>query len=253
MSYKIAILITTFLRDKLLYKTLQTIVDFYPNESIVLIADQGYNDEEKNINLDYIKSQIPCEYYRLPFDCGLAYARNYLIQKAHEQQIPYVLMLADSIRFIASYRFEPIMQFLELEDNRALVGFDLAGSKCPWEFLMEVTPKGIKMYRSTKHTFFGNIKLTQIDICRNVFFAKTAAILNLYDNDMKLCEHELAFLELKKRNYKAYCTDAYVFERVNNSNTKEYETYRRRFQDYRKLFQEKLDISGWVILPKDKL
>ena len=52
-DYKIAILITTFLRDKLLYKTIQSIINNYPKDCIILIADQGYTDSEKDITIEH--------------------------------------------------------------------------------------------------------------------------------------------------------------------------------------------------------
>jgi hypothetical protein len=248
----IAILITTFLRDNLLYKTLQTIVDFKPDNCIVLIADQGYADSEKDITIDYFKSQIPLEFYKLPFDCGLSYARNYLVQKAHEMQIPYCLLSADSIQFTQKYNFNPMIQFLALDEKRGLIGFDLENSKCNWEYLMEITPKGIKFSYSDKEYFFGNIKLTKVDICRNIFLAKTHTLLNLWNPEYKLGEHELAFLDYKERGYEVYWTDAYLFKKISGRNNEEYETYRKRQNDYLKLVKQKYNMSGWVIYPPKK-
>jgi len=245
-NYNIAIIITTFLRDTLLYKCLQAIVDNYTNNCIVLIADQGYSTDEKNITLDFYKSQIPLEYYRLPFDSGLSYARNFLVNKAHEMSIPYVLIAADSIHFINPYNFQPFITFLEQDSKRGIVGFDLIGSKCPWEFNMEVNPTGIKMLTSSSYTEFEGIKYKKIDICRNIFLAKTNHILNLWDSDMKLCEHELAFLELKKRNIYAFWTDALQFKHINSNTSDEYKSYRDRFKDFQKLLRQKLNINGWV-------
>ena len=245
-NYQIAILITTFLRDNLLYKTIQTIVDNYPNNSILLIADQGYNSDEKDITIDYFKSQIPLEYDRLPFDCGLSYSRNYLIKKASEMNVPYILMGADSIQFLQKYNFTDIIEFLE-QDKNGIVGFDLDGSKCPWEFLMEVTPNGIKLLSSSIYVDFKGIRYKQIDICRNIFLAKTNTMIDLYDEEMKLCEHELAFLEYKKREYKVYWTDTMIFKKNNIHVSEEYQIYRKRLSDYQKLFKQKLNINGWVI------
>jgi hypothetical protein len=246
MNYKIAILITTFLRDNLLYKTLQTIVDNYPEDSIILIADQGYSDSEKDINIDFFKSQINLEYYKIPFDCGLSYARNFLINKANEKQIPYILMGADSIQFSQPYNFQPFIEFLEQDETKGVVGFALNGSKCPWEFLMEITPQGIKMLPSNNYIEFVGIRYKQVDICRNIFIAKTKTILNLYDEEMKLCEHELAFLEYKKRGYKVYWTNTISFKKSAAHYSNEYNSYRKRLPDYQKLFKQKLGINGWV-------
>jgi len=251
--YKIAILITTFLRDSLLYKTIQTIVDNYPEDCIVLIADQGYADSEKDITLDYYKSQISLEYFKIPFDSGLSYARNFLVQKASEMSIPYCLVSADSIQFNRIYNFTPIIQFLELDEKRGIVGFDLENSKAKWEYCMEVTPKGIQFNSPLNNNVqYLDIIYKKVDICRNIFLAKTKTLLNLWDEELKLAEHEMAFLEYKKRGYEVYWTDSYVFKRISGRNNEEYETYRKRFGNYQKIMKQKLGITGWVIYPKDK-
>lgn len=247
----IAILITTFLRDNLLYKTIQSIVDNDTSNCIILIADQGYNSSEKKINIDYYKSRILIEYYSLPFDSGLSMARNYLVQKASEMKIPYCLLSDDSIQFIVNYNFNPIIQFLELEETRGIVGFALENSKCPLEYLMEITPRGIKLSLSNEETFFGNIKLMRIDICRNIFLAKTNTLLNLWDEELKLGEHEMAFLEYKKRGYKVYWTNTYLFKKLNINTSNEYKIYRNRLEEYLKIVKNKLNIKGWVIYPKN--
>jgi hypothetical protein len=247
MNYKIAILITTFLRDNLLYKTLQTIVDNYSKDCIVLVADQGYSDSEKDITIDYYKSQIPLEYYKLPFDCGLSYARNFLVNKANEMNIPYILMSADSIQFIQLYDFQPIIEIMESDKQLGIIGFELEGSKCQWEFNMELTPEGIKLLSPKEIIKTNNYIFKKIDIVRNIFLAKTKTMLNLYDNDLKLAEHEDAFLKYKSSGYKVYWTDSVLFKKINTNSSDEYKNYRKRFGDYRKLLCQKLGIKGWVI------
>jgi len=253
MDYKIAIIITTFLRYNLLYKTLQLLVDNYTKDCIVLIADQGYHDDEKDIQIDYFKSQIPLEYYKLPFDCGAYYARNYLINIANEKNIPYILIAADSIQFIQSYNFQPIIDFLNSNDKIALVGFELENSKCPWEYLIELTPNGFKFSYSTETIQFNEILFKKIDICRNIYLAKTKVLLDSpYDEELKLGGHELNFWNLKQKNYICYWTDYYKFKRANPPCSNEYKLYRARIKDFLKIVQQKLGIKGWVIYPKNK-
>jgi hypothetical protein len=243
---QIAIILTTFLRDSLLEKTCQTIINNWSDNYILLIGDQGYSSENKDIFYDYLKSQINCFIFKLPFDCGLSVARNFLINKAKELNINYILMGADSIQFTQSYDFQPFIKFLNQNDKRGIVGFELNGSKCCWEFNMDVTPNGIKLFSSSNYTEFEGIRYKEVDIVRNIFLAKTDTILNLYDNEMKLKEHELAFLEYKKRGYQVYWTDSISFKKTNTISSEEYLNYRKRFSDYSKLFEQKLGIKGWV-------
>jgi hypothetical protein len=250
MDYKVAILITTFLRDTLLYKTLQTIVDNYPNNSIVLIADQGYANSEKDITIDYYKSQIPLEYYKLPFDCGLSYARNFLIQTASEMQIPYILMSADSIQFTQLYDFQPVMDILKTDNQIGKIGFNLLNSKCPWEYFLKVTPQGIKFSYSNEWIVLDGKKYLRVDICRNIFLATTKSLIEIpYDNELKLGEHEDHAIRYKEK-YLTYWTDSYNFKRVSFHNNLEYETYRKRLNDYLKIVKQKYNMNNWIIYPK---
>lgn len=250
-NYSIAILITTFLRDKLLYSTLQTILTNRPNDSIVLIADQGYTSEEKNIEIDFFKSQMPLEYFKLPFDCGLSYGRNFLVNKAKEMQIPFCLISADSIQFIEKYDFSPLLDIFNKSEQLGLVGFELKNSKCPWEFNIEIKKNNLIYQYSHDYKEIGNIKFLKVDICRNIFLAKTNSLESLWDEEMKLCEHTLAFLEYKKRGYDVYWTDKYSFKRTNTVVSDEYNSYRKRQNDYLKLLKAKLNIFN-VLIPIKK-
>lgn len=249
---KTAIIYTTFLRDKLMYRTTQSIVDNYTKDCILLIADQGYQSDKKIAHYDWLKSQIPCEIYYLPFDCGAYTARNYLIRIANEKKIPYSLITADSIEFTQTYDFQPFIDFLEQDKNTALVGFELENSKCAWEYLMELTPEGFKFSYSNEWTETENIKYLKIDICRNIYLAKTSVLLNCpYDESLKLGGHELNFWNLKQKGYKCYWTNHYTFLR-NSDKFPEYEIYRKRLGEFRKKMKQKLGITGWVIYPKNK-
>jgi len=253
-NIKIAICITTFLRDALLYRTLQTIVDANLKDCIVLIADQGYHADEKDMQIDYFKSQIALEYHQIPFDSGLSYGRNFLVARAKELNIPYCLISADSIQFDneLAYDFMSIIAFLEEDIKRGLVGFDLANSKCSWEYNLEIVPQGIKFIYSDTTIQSNGFEFLKVDICRNIFLAKTDTLINLWDKEMKLAEHELAFIEYKKRGYEAYWTGSIMFKKSNLNGSEEYKDYRKRFQDYVKILKEKLNITGWVIYPPKK-
>jgi hypothetical protein len=210
------------------------------------VADQGYNDDEKNITIDYYKSQLDLEYFKLPFDSGLSYGRNFLVQKANDLNIPYCLVIADSIHFNQSYDFSPFIEFLESDNSYGLIGYELLNSKCPWEFLLKIENETLYYLPANEYVVHNQIQYKKIGICRNVFLAKTEAILNLWDNEMKLSEHTLAFVELQKRNYKCFWTDGISFQRNSPRPSKEYESYRKRTQYYRKLAMLKINITKKV-------
>lgn len=247
-QYSIAVLITTFLRDNLLYKTLDKAIEKLPENAIILVADQGYCCNEKNITIDYYESTGKVIYYKIPFDSGLAFARNYLFSKAKEMNIPFCLLMADSIQFIPenTYDFTPFFEFLTQEDDRVLIGFELNNSKADWEYNMEIKNGVVELSPSHTIVEHNNISYKQIDICRNIFLCKTDLVQNMYDNELKLSEHEQGFLNLKSRDLKCFWSNNITFKRVTNSNPKEYSEYRKRFQYYQKIFKQKFNLSGWV-------
>ena len=202
---KIAILITTFLRDNLLYKCIQSIVDNYNDSYILLITDQGYADSEKDITIDYYKSQIPLEYYPLSFDCGISIARNCLVQKAFEMNIPYCLIMPDSIQFTESYNFESLFEDL---NNNVIINFKLKN----------IEPIALK----------------------DIFLAKTNLIGDLWDNEMKIYEYQLVFAECIKRGYKIAWNEDYNFKKISSRSTEEYYSYCKRIKEFKKLSEQKL-------------
>jgi len=201
----IAILITTFLRDNLLYKYIQSITDNYHNNYIILIADQGYTSQEKLETIDYYQSQIPLRYYKLSFDCGLSVARNFLVQKASEMSIPYCLISTDSIQFIEVYDFGQLSNEL---DNNIIINFKL--------------------------------KNTEAIALKDIFLAKTSNLVNLWDNEMKLCEYQLAYFESTKRGYINTWNLDYNFKKIKSRSSEEYQTYCKRIKEYKKLSEQKM-------------
>jgi hypothetical protein len=258
MEQKIAILVTSFLRDNLLYETVNNILRYMPQRSAIFVGNQSYKtDEERlngftrfNVNIDNT-AHFPINYYNLLFDCGLSYARNFLVQEAHKQNYDYCLLLADSIQFTEYKNFYEAIDFLETNEKYALVGFDLLNSKCSWEFNLALADGGIKLIPSVKHQIYHRIIFKEIEICRNVFLAKTAALLDSpWDNDLKLAEHEKFFIDFKNKEYKCFWTNHWVFKRCDSQNSAEYNKYRARFGEYVDVLKKKLNLNRWVIYPR---
>lgn len=238
---RIAIIITTFLRDDLLAQTIRNIKTYAPKNAIILIGDQNPSDTKLIL---YEDTNI--FYYKLPYDCGLSYSRNFLVNEAWEFSCPYILMMADSIQFSQNVDFQQFINFLEKANQRGIIGFELNGSKCPWEFKLDLKKDGFYLDSSTEFIEYNHLQFKKVDICRNIFLSKTETLLNLWDNDMKLCEHELAFWNYKNRGYEVYWTDSICFKKVKEENNEQYPLLRNRFNEYRDKLKSKLGISGWV-------
>lgn len=246
---KIGIIVTTFLRDDLLYKTIQTIINNLPDNCIILIGDQ--NPTEAKL---HTFSQEKVYYYGLPFDYGLSASRNFLVQEAQKLKCNYILLSADSIEFTKKYDFESIISFLESNKDYGLIG--LSDDSIPWNVNMELIPK--KHWQldisHTEKIIYNNIEFLPCDMCGNFFLAKIECLLeNKWNNDLKLAEHEAFFWELKKLNkWKVFYTDYIVSKHIIAHNESQYNSYRQRiYTEFRKKLQEIYNITGWVTYTPD--
>jgi len=250
-SNKIAIIYTTFLRDELELQTLKSIIDNWQDNYVLLIGDQGIKERDYKSSFFSIQSKLKdkeIHRYILPFDCGLSYARNYLVQKAYKMGIDYCFLTADSIKFTERYDFAPIIRFLEEKEERGIVGFELLNRQY-WVYNMTLVPN---MYfhlviSKQKPILYNNIKFQSCDVITNFFFAKTKCLIdNKWDNELKLAEHEDFFWRLKQTKYKVFWTN-YIKAQYINQKNEEYNKYRKRlYHEFKQKLQQKYNISGWL-------
>jgi len=260
MEDKVALIFTTFLRDELMEKTVKSVMDNWQDNYVLLIGDQNKfdnKDKAKNSYVNYLhcfhNDKLQYNYYRLPYDCGLSYARNYLVNKAHEMGIKYCLITADSIKFTDKYNFKPMIKMLESNPKHAIVGLNLKNRQ-PWAYDLEISPKHnkfivIKPRRSTISA--NNIEYTPVDTVSNFFIAKTAILKEIgWDNELKLGEHEDFFIRLKQAGYKTFWTDSISAEYINDK-PPEYDVMRKRlYGEFKDKLKKKygLDPFGsWLI------
>jgi GT2 family glycosyltransferase len=235
----IAIIYTTFLRDSLAIGTLRSILSNWNNNYLLLIGDQN----NKKMDLTGCSTD-KIIYYKLPYDCGLSYARNFLIKKAAEMNIPYILMTADSIAFTQLYDFQPIINFLESDKSIAKIGFKLDNRIC-WEFNLDLVPTKY-FYLTSSNEYSGIYK--KVDICKNFFLGKTESFINIpYDNDLKLFEHEDHCWRLKQAGYKTYYINSISANYIKNEPSLEYKTMRSRmYREFKQILLKKYNLVSWV-------
>jgi len=254
---KIAVLITSFKRDKLLYNTVQTVIDNWSSDfGALFVANQSYKTgEEKDEAVIRFGTNInnpndrPIYYYNLDFDCGLSYARNFLVSKAFQHEFKYVIISADSIQFPQQYDLSNAIDFLETKEYNGIIGFDLK-DRVSWERDLElVEGKHFSLKRPARKPMqFNGVVYQPVDICRNFFLAKTECLLNVrWDNDLKLGEHEDFFYRFK--HYGPYNVFYNIDIRANYVSDKpeEYMKYRQRlYKEFIPKLKAKYDITGFV-------
>lgn len=233
---------TTFLRSSLVRKTLPTYLNFFDGK--VLVLDQGKDEDGiEKIVKDLKDNRLL--YYKLPFDCGLSYARNFGVKKAKELGEKYILLTADSIKLIEPVKVKKIISFLESDKNYAIVGLELK-NRVFWHLDMELKKDGwyFDLPKKPKIIFEG-IEFIPCDVVKNFFIGKIDLVLNnLWDEKLKLAEHEDFFNRLKIKGYKVFYTNYLSAKYINDKNLI-YNNYRQRiYNEFMPKVKEKYGIVG---------
>lgn len=253
MDKKIAIIYTTFLRDKLVTITLKSILPFLSKDIFLFVGDQG-RDSEEPISASVLLSfaEIPeALWINLPFDCGVSYARNYLIKQAAEMGFKYCLLTADSIEFIPETitNLDKGIQFLENNPDIGILGFDLK-DRVPWEFFLDIQDCKFIL---TKNDWADSLdektglRIKHCDICRQFFLAQIDTILKVkWDEQFKTGEHEDFFWRYKQAGYKVAWTPDISGQYI-SSKPPEYLKFRnRQYGEFRQLLFKKHNLNDWV-------
>lgn len=197
MNPKIAIIIPTIDRDKLLVETVNSILENWIEDFKIIIIDQNPIEtysEEKKVLYAMIKERL--EVIQTPYDSGLSLCRNLGVERAKSENIPYCLISADNIQFNNSMK-KVIDLVPILEKYYDLIGMGLNGSICAWEGELKLKEGDcfeINFLDRNKPPEFWNekdISIWNCDITRNFFIATTESLSKVkWDNNLKMREHE---------------------------------------------------------------
>ena len=245
---KIAIIIPSFLRLKLLQECLDSISKHWNEDYYVIVIDQN---KSCCINSITIPKNIKGEFIKTDFDIGALKARNIGIKRAKELNIPFTLMFADSMKFLSDYYFGHVIEFLKQEENRFLCGFNKTGSICTWECDMKKTNCFELDIPRRPIVEFAGLNFQPVDLCRNIFLCKTDLLADsLYDEDRKLADHESSFNRFKEKGYKCYYLDSLLFG-YKRYRKGIYNQYRERFHEYKAQMLKKYNLASWVKYSND--
>jgi len=248
MNKQIAILITTFKRDPLLKSCIANNLKNLPDNTIILIGDQDFNNEK----ITYYSKFENVIYFPLMFDCGLSSSRNRLVLEAKKLNIPYCLLMADSQWFNSKPDLSKIISFLESDTNNGIVGLklnNLDGTNLPWEFDIELVQGKHFLMKLPKRPIvqFEGAKFQPCDVIKNFFLAKTQCLLDSpWSDELKLLEHEDFFYKLSQSKWKVFYNDSIIADRVKDRGIA-YDKYRKRaYSEFAKKLRAKYHILGWI-------
>lgn len=209
---KIAIGIKTFMREESLFKTLDSIEKYFPYAYRLYIADDSGNAISDEKEYRYQQLEIRGHVViRLPFNSGLSFGRNAIIQRAKEE---YVLIMDDDIVLTDSESIEKMKQVLDSADDIGLCagiiyqenGECFGGHAYSQGIRLEIDGGALFRHGSRGKLAKANgILFNYADQVVNFFLAKREVFKSvIWDNRIKIeFEHMDFFLQLKKTNWKA--------------------------------------------------
>lgn len=235
---KIAVAIKTFMRDALLYKT----IDAYRQTLDTLglayrfyVADDGPQADGKLGFYGKLKADGHMV-LSLPFDSGLSFGRNAIIKQVKED---YVLVTDDDVTIRDPESIKRMKAVLDSDENIGIVAAVLRYEKGAY-FSGENYAKGIRFERrgrllariASPRTVLETpegVHYVVADQVPNIFIAKRDMFKDVsWDNRIKIeYEHMDFFLELQKTRWKAaVCLDAEAWHLISEHDP-EYLRFRR--------------------------
>ena len=250
---KVAIGIKTFMREEVLFKTIEAIKKNFPYPYRLYVADDSnFSDKKKYFyqNLEHEGHVI----IQLPFDSGISRGRNAIVKKSTEK---YILMMDDDILIQDPDTFKKMFAVLKDKKEIGLVAGVLKLERGGY-FGNETYSRGLRLdvneenkllYRNPATKKYHKVNDSLYVFSEQVvnFFIAKREVFNdiLWDNEIKATyEHMDFFLRMKKTDWKAaICLDAYAMH-AHYIIDLEYERYRR--PGPRKKFYSKHNIVGVV-------
>ena len=209
--------VKSFMRPACLDRLVQSILARYP-KALILVADDGPDRLERD----------DVHVFNLPFDTGLSYGRNFLIDQVCTE---YLILMDDDHVFKDETVIEHLVEPL-VSGPFDLIGAQVVEAEGPfsWEGLMELNGTFLSMKPGNKGTVGG---VQKVDFCHNFFAAKTKMIQQLrWNDDLKMGEHTDFFLRAKTMDVRVgYCPSVQVFHAPEKSAG--YARYRKRAKEYR--------------------
>jgi len=215
-------IVKTFMRPDCLDRLIQSIHRFYPGARI-LVADDSHEPVQRS----------DAKVYSLPYDSGLSYGRNYLMDRVETK---YFVLMDDDHVFTEDTKIEDLIATLE-RGNFDLVGayINEADGHFPWEGFFESEGSTLTIHPGSRGEVDG---ILQVDICHNFFAARTETIQKIrWDEHLKMGEHSDFFVRAHEQIRIGVCPDVQAFHAPDRPSN--YKSFRKRAKSYRVDFMKK--------------
>jgi len=238
--HNVDFLITTFMRPDSLTKLVESIAKYYPNAN-TYIGDQNSKKDRAFYENLQLRTGLPFTVIKLPYDCGLSRARNYLVQNTPSD---YKLILDDDFIFTEETDLYKFITLIEQDGVGVVAGaVRTKGTIVHYEY--RLLKRGDTLYYSSDKDKWKKHK--------NITYKQTGCVLNfalyrkevfadvLWDRDLKVCEHLEFMWRLNQTQWKILYTPEVVTDHSQERNG-QYKTMRKRPR-FRYISFEKMGIT----------
>ncbi len=174
MKSEVTLIIKTFERPVLLERLLRSIITSPAADCPILIADDSATASESAL---FERENI--QYFRLPYDSGLSYGRNFLIDRV---STPYCVLLDDDFFFTSETKIDVLLNIVKGQ------GFDLVAGAADDDypkftsFNVEISNGDMQLTRTDKPKKFIDGRPVY-DLVNNFFLAKTITLQDVRWDD----------------------------------------------------------------------
>lgn len=236
----VGIIIPTFLRPEKLINCVNSIFKIYSDVNRfqtffkIYIGEQGEITQEK-AELYHKLEEMGHKIFKLPYNCGLSYTRNYLISQVKE---PYILVIDDDYIFTEESHLEPFFRLLVENENIGIVAGKLKNrEQTPVKIFVDKPKNEMNILThiilpeeyiySIETKIQKSVPYFESEYVLNFFIAKKEMFDDIkWDNELKLVEHTDFMLRLKTTKWKTVYTPTVIVEHHPENNSAEYQSYR---------------------------
>ena len=179
MAGDFTFIIKTLLRPRCVNRLIDSIQSRYP-ASPILVAD----DSPTPISREGVKV------FHLPYDCGVSYGRNYLVERVNT---PFFVCCDDDVVVTEHTQLDRLLGPLREKTFDLVASYFMNGStRFVWEGIFERRGDVLVFRAGDRGQVAG---VYRYDMCHNFFVASTAKVRELrWDDELKVGEHTDFFL-----------------------------------------------------------
>jgi GT2 family glycosyltransferase len=227
-------LIKTFLRDNYLYRCVSSLKRHYPGIQVI-VADDGHTSDEKEAKL---KQLGVGKYLRLPFNSGLPYGRNRLLDHL---ETPYFLIGDDDFLYTEATHLEHLLKLTDIADIAA-GALSNGKRRLIYEGAVAFSDGGARFrQQNDEYQTYRGVRYKTCDVTFNFFIGKRRTMMARWNEDLHmLFEHADFFLEVYKLGHTVVFTPDVVALHHDDDLAIEasYKRYRSTWEDKDKFFRK---------------